>query len=179
MNTASCKRKEREFLAFCVESLGIEMPPCSYCDKHNKACVVAPDSKKCSECIRAKHKCNIEGPSTSDWSAIDTIEERLEQETEETAQIIATAAAKLARLQKQKKLLCSHAKDMLKQGLSSLDELDAAEAKEQKGVAAQERAANPSGVLSDYIWLEPLSDKQLNQLLVDFPESTAELQPSH
>ena len=72
------------------------MPPCSYCNKHNKVYVVTSDSKKYSEYICTKCKYNVERPSTSNWSAIDTIEERLEQETEETAQIIATAAAKLA-----------------------------------------------------------------------------------
>jgi len=179
MTTASRKRKEREFLALRVESLGFEMAPCSYCEKRNKACVVSPDSSKCAECIRQKRKCNVEGPSTSDWSALDTMEERLERETEETAQVMATAAAKLARLQKQKKLLRTRAKDMLKRGLKTLDELDEAEAKEREEAVVQERTPSTSGALADYVWLETLSDEQLNQLLVDFPEGTAEPQPSH
>jgi propanediol dehydratase large subunit len=179
MNIASRKRKERESLADRVASLGIEMPSCTYCNRHGKTCIVSPESKKCAECIRTKRKCNVEGPSSSDWSAIDSMEERLERETEETAQVMATAAAKLARLQKQKKLLRTRAKDMLRRGLSSIDELEAVEAKELEQAGVQERAPTPPGALADYVWLEPLSDEQLNQLLADFPEGTAEPQPSH
>jgi hypothetical protein len=60
-----------------------------------------------------------------------------------------------------------------------LDELDEVEAKEKEEREAQERAAVSSVILADPSWLEPLSEEQLNQLLLDFPEGTAELQPSY
>jgi hypothetical protein len=55
--------------------------------------------------------------------------------------------------------------------------LDKVEAKEKEEKEIQERAAVNSAALADSSWLEPLSDEQLNQLLLDFPEGTAELQP--
>jgi hypothetical protein len=76
------------------------MPSCSYCKKHDQKYIVAPDLSKYSEYIRLKQKCNVEGPSTSNWYNIDSLKERLEQEAEETAELIVTVAAKLARIQK-------------------------------------------------------------------------------
>jgi len=66
MTTSYRKRKERELLASRVELSSLEMALCSYCEKHNKDCVVSSDSSKCSECIRSKRKCDVEGPSTKD-----------------------------------------------------------------------------------------------------------------
>src|SRR5436305_13400860 len=71
---------------------------------------------------------------------------RLERETKETAQLMAAASAKLteastklARLQKQRRLLQSRAKDMLKRRLSSLNELKAVEEKEKQGEGSGSR----------------------------------------
>jgi hypothetical protein len=177
MTTGSCKYRERESLTACVTFLGLEMSPCLYCKKHKKDCIVAPDSSRYSEYIRLKRKYNVEGPSASDWRNIDSLKERLEQEAEETAQLIVTVAAKLARIQKQQRLLRTRAQDMLRRGLKSLDELDEVEAKEREEKEVQERAVVNSAALADPSWLEPLSEEQLNQLLLDFPEGTAELQP--
>jgi hypothetical protein len=44
---------------------------------------------------------------------------------------MAEAAARLARLRKQRKFLKSRARDMLRRGLKSLDELDKAEERER------------------------------------------------
>jgi hypothetical protein len=179
MTNGSCKCKERESLTARVTFSGLEMPPCSYCKKHDQKCIVAPDSSRCSEYIRLKRKCNVEGPSASDWRNIDSLKERLEREAEETAELMVTVAAKLACIQKQQQLLRTRAQDMLKYGLKSLDELDEVEAKEKEEKEAQERTAVNSAALADPAWLDPLSDKQLYQLLLDFPEGTAELQPSY
>jgi hypothetical protein len=177
MTLSSCKYKERESLSACIILLGLEMPPCSYCKKHEQKCVVAPDSSRCSEYICLKRKCDVEGPSTTDWRSIDSLKERLERETEETAQLIVTVAAKLACLQRQQQLLCTRAQDILRHGLKTLDKLDKIEAKEVEEKEVQERAAVNSATLANPSWLELLSDEQLNQLLLDFPEGTAELQP--
>jgi hypothetical protein len=171
------KHKERESFSARVTLLGIEMSPCSYCKKHEQKCVVAPDSSRCSECICLKRKYDVEGPSTTNWHNIDSLKERLERKTEETAQLIVTVAAKLACLQKQQRLLCTRVQDMLKHGLKTLDKLDKVEAKEEEEREVQERAAVSSSTLADPSWLEPLSEEQLNQLLLDFPEGTAKLQP--
>jgi len=57
------------------------------------------------------------------------------------------AMAKILRLRKQQRLFRSQAKDMLRQGLKTMDELDEAEEKERKEVEAKEPApstTNPS-----------------------------------
>jgi hypothetical protein len=177
MTTGSCKYKERESLTARVTFLGLMMPSCLYYKKYNQKCIVVPDSSRCSEYICLKQKCNVEGPSASDWRNIDSLKERLEQEAEETAELIVTIAAKLARIQKQQQLLRVRAQDMLKYSLKSLDELDEAEAKEKEEKEVQGHAAVNPALPADPSWLEPLSDEQLNQLLLDFPEGTAELQP--
>jgi hypothetical protein len=105
------------------------------------------------------------------------LKERLEQEAEETAELIVTVAAKLARIQKQQQLLQTRAQDILRYSLKSLDKLDKVEAREKEEREVQEYTAVNSAALADSAWLDLLSDKQLNQLLLDFPESTAELQP--
>jgi hypothetical protein len=155
------------------------MSPCSYCKKQELKYIVSPDSLKCSEYIRLKRKYDVEGPSASDWQAIDTLKEQLEHETEETSQVIVAVAAKLACLQKQQRLLRTCTREMLRQGFKTLDELEEAEAKEKEEKEVQERAAVNSVALADPSWFEPLSEEQLNQLLLDFPEGTAELQPSY
>jgi hypothetical protein len=175
MTLSSRKYKERESLSACVTFLGLEMSPCSYCKKYKQKYIVVSDSSRCSEYICLKQKYNIEGPSTTDWCNIDSLKERLEHETEETAQLIVTVAAKLACLQKQQRLLCTRAQDILKYGLKTLDKLDKVEAKEREEKEVQERAVVSSVALTDPSWLEPLSEEQLNQLLLDFPKGTAEL----
>jgi hypothetical protein len=175
MTNSSCKYKERESLTARVTFSGLEIPPCSYCKKHDQKYIVVPDLSRYSEYIRLKRKYNIEGPSTSDWYNIDSLKEQLEQEAEETAELIVTVAAKLARIQKQQRLLQTRAQDMLRCSLKSLNKLDKVEAREKEEKEVQEHTTINSTVLADSAWLDPLSNKQLNQLLLDFPEGTAEL----
>jgi hypothetical protein len=171
------KHKEKDSLAACVYFIGVEMFPCTYCKTRKLKYVVASDSSKCSECIYLKYKYDVEGPSTKDWRTIDTLKEQLERETEEATQTIVAVAARLARLQKQQRLLRTRAQDMLRCGFKSLDKLEEAEAKEEEEKEVQERAAINSAAPADPSWLKPLSEEQLNQLFLDFPEGTAELQP--
>jgi hypothetical protein len=177
ITTGSCKYKERESLTACITFSGLVMPSCLYCKKHDQKCIIAPDLSRCSEYICLKQKYNVEGPSTSNWYNIDSLKEQLEQEAEETAELIVTVAAKLARIQKQQQLLRTRVQDILRYSLKSLDKLDKAEAKEREEKKVQEYTVISSDTLASSAWLEPLSDKQLNQLLLDFPEGTAELQP--
>jgi fatty acid/phospholipid biosynthesis enzyme len=81
-------------------------------------------------------------------------EERLDREEEETL-------AKLLRLRKQKRLIRTRGKDMLRRGLKTLDELEAAEEADRVAAEKAERAleAEPSG---------PLVTKS-RELLGDFP----------
>jgi hypothetical protein len=72
---------------------------------------------------------------------------------------MAKAAARLTRLRKQRKFLKSRARDMLRQGLKSLDELDKAEERERLEAEAQAQLAvaiqNPTSDLFDDLSLDP------------------------
>jgi hypothetical protein len=178
MTTASRKRKEREDLARRIDISGIDMIPCSECDKHTRHCVVGEGSKKCSSCTSLGIKCDAETVLPTGWRSLEREEERLDAELLRTQQVIAENSARAARIMKQRGQLKSRAREMLRRGLRTLDELDEAEAKEKEEKEAQERAAISSAALAESSWLEPLSEEQLNQLFLDFPEGTVELQPS-
>ena len=68
-------------------------------------------------------------------------QERLDKEEEETT-------SKLLRLQRQKRFLRQRASEMLRRGLNSLDELDAAEEKERLESSARELAQQPADTSS-------------------------------
>jgi hypothetical protein len=118
------KIKERQALALNIEAIGFQMPSCSTCERSGRKCIVADEkSSRCSECVRQGKACDVAGPSMSDWDALDRQEEKLDQEEEE-------AHMKIIRIKKQKKLLRARRKEMVRRGLRTLDELDAAERKE-------------------------------------------------
>jgi hypothetical protein len=153
----SRKLKERHDLADRIVRYGIIMVSCSNCVRRNQTCISSPDSQRCAACVRRGAKCDQNGPSLSDWKAVDKEEERLEREEEETAQRIAEGVAKLARLRRQKKFLKRRAGEMLRRGLKSLDELDAAEASERASISAV-----------DDPFLAPLSAEELASLDAEF-----------
>lgn len=137
------KKSERLKLARKIESLGLEMSPCSRCKKQNRKCVVDPEqSTRCAECIRQKCSCDAlqddwerNVPRMSDWDAIEKQKALLEEQEEE-------AMAKILRLRKQKKFLVRREAEMSRRGLKFLDELDAAEEKERVEKEALEAAAS-------------------------------------
>jgi len=156
----SPKLKERQKLADEIQKLGIEMSPCSLCSKHDRKCIISDDGSRCSECTRRGKKCDAKGPSLADWEALDREENRLRREREETSTLlmesvaktsallmesvtkVQEAAAKLQRLEKTQRLWKTRAKEMLRRGLKTMDELDAAEEAERASVPAP---VNPSG----------------------------------
>ena len=79
---------------------------------------------------------------------------------------MAKAAARLAWLQKQRKFLKLRARDMLRQGLKSLDELDKAKEKEWLEAEAQAQLAiaiqNPTSDLFGDLGLDPSNPYQAN-----------------
>jgi hypothetical protein len=179
MSIAPCKYKEHDRLACRVELLNLEMIPCSFCKKHNMKYIAAPESSRCSEYVCRGRKYDIEGIPIGDWDFLEREEEHLRIEKEITFQAIQAGLACMQRLEKQQQFLKKKGTDILKQGLQTLDKLDEVEAREKEEKEAQERAAVNSAAPADPSWLEPLSDEQLSQLLLDFPEGTAELQPSY
>ncbi|OAF56554.1 hypothetical protein VC83_07319 [Pseudogymnoascus destructans] len=134
----SIEAEERNDLVRRIKNHGYELPEmdsCSNCVRRNVTCVSSPnDSRRCAECVRRnlKEKCDCMGPEHPDWVKLEREEDRLDREEEETL-------SKLLRLRKQKRLIRTRGKDMLRRGLKTLDELDAAE--EAERVAAEKRDA--------------------------------------
>jgi hypothetical protein len=71
-------------------------------------------------------------PTASDWVSLDRQRRKLRDEEEE-------AMAKILRLRKQQRFLDDREQEMIRRGLSSLDELDEAEDKEKKEKEEAER----------------------------------------
>ena len=93
MPTIRLKYKERILLACTIENLGVEMSPCSFCERNNRKCIVDDSSKRCSKCVRHGASYNVEGPSSSDIESMLHEMERLNREDEE-------AMAKILHLRK-------------------------------------------------------------------------------
>lgn len=128
------KLQERADLVRRIIKNGFEMVACSNCVRRNRTCISSPsDSSKCAGCVQRKLKCDQVAPSHGDWVKLEREEDRLDREEEETL-------AKLMRLRRQKKLLCTRGKEMLRRGLSTLDELDQVEERERLEAEAKQKA---------------------------------------
>lgn len=134
----SQRQTARVNLALKVERLGDEMSPCSFCVRNKRRCVAASSqSSRCSECCRAgRMKCDYTEklPSVNDWASIDRQRQKLRAEEEE-------AMSKILRLRQQQRFLDEKEKEMLKRGLATLDELDAAEEAERQLAESLEASA--------------------------------------
>jgi hypothetical protein len=62
----SKKLKERIDLARNIKLSGIKMSPCTFCDRNGHKCVVAEQSKRCSECACRGQKYDVKGIPASD-----------------------------------------------------------------------------------------------------------------
>ena len=135
----SKKLKERADLARRIESTGIEMSPCSFCERNGHKCVVAEKSSRCAECARRGRRCDVAGPSSGEWAAVEKEEARLASARDTAFAAAMENLARVQRLEKQQSLLKRRAAEMLRRGLQSLDELDAAEEAERQENVRQER----------------------------------------
>jgi hypothetical protein len=139
MTTVPCKYKEQEVLAYRVELSGLEIIPCSFCKKYKKKYVVAQNSKKYTEYICRGRKYNTEGIPLGNWASLDREEACLKQEKDLAAaeilaayQAAALGIACLQYLEKQQEFLRRKGADMLCYSLTTIDKLDAAEAKKKE-----------------------------------------------
>ena len=121
-----------------------------------------------------RRSCDVEGIPVRDWESLDKEETRIRLAINESLQQIALHSAQVLCLKKQQDFARKRDQDMLHRGLKTLDKLDEAEAKEKEEKEVQDRAAVTSASSANPSWFEPLSEEQLNQLFVDFPEGTAE-----
>jgi hypothetical protein len=135
----SKKALERKALAKRIESLGVEMSPCSNCERHARKCVVSShDSSRCSECVWHGIKCDVEGIPVRDWETLEREEERIRSARQAAVELMAVTSARLARLEKQQEFLRRRGRDMLRRGFRTLDELEAVEEKERQDEKAKQ-----------------------------------------
>jgi len=156
-NKNSKKRKYVEILSKRIRIQGFEMSDkCSYCEKHEFACVASSCSGRCAECVAQRRKCDLSGPSPEEWESVAREETRIRREKERIRaekRALATARreletrqremeAKLLRLERleevndeKEDILKVRAAKMLRLGLKSFDELDALEETEKREAA--------------------------------------------
>ena len=134
-------RKTRSRLdLYARASRGIEMSPCTRCQKKGTKCYVTSSSLRCAECIKAGGgvKCDVYSPSPSEWALLDREESKLDaslrktqEEQQQLFSHLADLQAKILRLNKQREMFRARAAEMLRRSLKSLDELDAVEEAER------------------------------------------------
>ena len=169
----SRKRKERSSLAQRISqritNTGFEILSYSRCKAAGHTCMVSSaESRRYADYVRLGKSCDIEAPSSAQWETLEKAKNKLEAITEaaemEFVTVSAVAAeisARLARLRRQRKLLKRRGAEILRRGVSSLDELEALEEQEADANRVVESPAVPSG--------SQLSFPQLfDQILPDF-----------
>jgi hypothetical protein len=102
-------------------------------------------------------------PSVPEWESIERQRRKLQEEEEE-------AMAKILRLRKQQRLLDDREKEMIRRGLASLDDLDAAEEKDRELAEAQQFL--PPSAPSEPSSSTPF-DPSLAEQLLDFDPSSS------
>jgi hypothetical protein len=146
------KTAERKALAKRIEIEGVEMSPCTHCEKHGRKCIVSPDDDKsrCSECVWRGIKCDVEGIPVRDWAALEREEERIRSARQAAVELMAITSARLARLEKQQEFLRKRGRDMLRRGLQTLDELDTVEEEERQASSSVHASSAPIDELPEF-----------------------------
>ena len=147
-----------------INESGIEMLPCSSCERHGRSCVVLTEkSRRCGECVaRGLTACDVRNIPLANWEALSREEARLRAEREAAMKVHEAALAeameglaRARRFEKQEKLLKERRSEMMSRNLRSLDELDAADQRERQEREESERRATastssvPSGLAVD------------------------------
>ena len=109
------------------------MAPCTRCTRLGVSCVLAPNYKCCSECVKTGRSCDCTGVPLSAWKSVENALEKLKKEEKEAEQdilnlsdSISRANARLLRIRKLKKFQETREDELLQQDALTLDELDAA-----------------------------------------------------
>ena len=130
--------------------------------------VSSAESHRYTNCVYLGKSCDVEALSSTQWEILEKAKNKLEAITEAAemefitvSAVTAEISARLARLRRQRKLLKRQGAEILRRGVSSLDELEALEEQEADANRVIESPASPSG--------SQLSFPQLfNQILPDF-----------
>jgi hypothetical protein len=158
-------KENRNNLVDRISRNGFKMPSYAFCRRDpRRVCVVSSDSDRCLECVRQnKAQCDVWGPTTQQWAALEREEDRLKNEwraTQEAQRLLQEehqrlferlleSQAKLLRLDKQREMFRDRAAEMLRRGLKSLDELDALEKKEREEASRRSEALATSSASAE------------------------------
>ncbi|KAL2196648.1 hypothetical protein P885DRAFT_37161 [Corynascus similis CBS 632.67] len=150
----SSKSSQRAALAAAIDELGYEVMPCSFCHSRGLRCKMIERSSRCGECVRRGRSCDGSGVPVSSLSRIVDESKRLDREEQdakesfrleraallEAQQCMDESLARLDRIRRQKRLLLTKGRDMVRRGLASLDEVE--EAERQESAASVEAQVN-------------------------------------
>jgi hypothetical protein len=133
--------------------------------------VSSAESRRYADYVRLGKSCDVEAPSSIQWETLEKAKNKLEAATEAAemefitvSAVAAEISARLARLRRQRKLLKRRGAEILRRGVSSLNELEALEEQEADANRVVEPSASPPS--------SQLSFPQLfNQILLDFSDS--------
>ncbi|QSS50319.1 hypothetical protein I7I53_10964 [Histoplasma capsulatum var. duboisii H88] len=119
--------------------------PCNCCSLSGKKCVISSETARhCSECVRSGRSCSFM-TSDLDWNKLVVAVNHIEHEEAETRARVSELFTQLNHLEKQKKLLHSHAGKFLQSDMTTVEEL---EKEEQEEKEKHEKALNDQLLLS-------------------------------
>ncbi|KAF8864466.1 hypothetical protein BDZ45DRAFT_759022 [Acephala macrosclerotiorum] len=118
------KIKERHSLAERTQKRGIEIPPCSRCQKQTLQCMVFSRSTRCGACVKRGLKCDVAGPREEDWARLDQERSRLAAEEEAAFTQEEAAFHRRMRIKSLSGVLEKKAGEMIRRGLQSVEELE-------------------------------------------------------
>ncbi|QSS50757.1 hypothetical protein I7I53_05887 [Histoplasma capsulatum var. duboisii H88] len=119
--------------------------PCNHCSLSGKKYVISSETAcRCSECVRSGCSCSFV-TSDLDWNKLVVAIDRVEHEEAETRARVSKLFTQLNHLEKQKKLLRSHAGKFLQSDMTTVEKL---EKEEQEEKEKHEKALNNQLLLS-------------------------------
>jgi hypothetical protein len=164
-------------LADKINSLGVMVFPCSRCQQSGSECRVLPNSTKCGSCTRLGRPCNVREVTDLQFDKIDREKERLDaeilkaqEEEEKLSNEALVRRAKWRRLLKQKKFLKEREIELVRRGLSNVEELERVEEEEREAQEAVNTTPVPSDL--DFNFEDPLagaSDEQISAFFASLP----------
>ena len=112
---------------------------CEHCKKRSFKCIAVEGSKRCSRCIHAGLVCSLMGVKYLQWAVLRAEEEQLRISYDKALNDARECLAQCGHLEKQRLHLQTRGEEMLRQGLKTMDELEAAEEKEKQDQEEKEK----------------------------------------
>lgn len=162
--TVAKSTRNRKAAVLVIETIGVIVMPCSFCESRGLSCKMARGYQKCKECTRRGRSCDGNGISlaagmisflciilvltvivaerlAAEKERIDAEERQTEQQLllhqqkmMELTQSMNESFARLSRLREQRQQINVRGEQMLRRGAQSLDELDDIERAESEAV---------------------------------------------